>query len=187
MTRPQVRLYWYYLNKRKFKELERQAIVMWGYDPKKKKRAQRQKEMAEKWQEDPVYGFPNDIVYLNRQEIEQKMAICRRFCGRMKPDTRWDRERGEACIGRFGLVARRCSMNDKLWGIWLRAKAIGASLTLDEVRRMILLDIKRSRLYPPGWQDDSVDPPQWYVDELREKGTLDQILKEIDEATKAGA
>lgn len=78
-------------------------------------------------------------------------------------------------------------MNDKLWGIWLRAKAIGASLTLDEVRRMILLDIKRSRLYPPGWQDDSVDPPQWYVDELREKGTLDQILKEIDEATKAGA
>jgi hypothetical protein len=185
MTRPQVRLYWYYLNKRKFKDLERQAIVMWGYDPKKKKQAQRQKEMAEKWQEDPLYGFPNDIVYLSRQEIEQKMAVSRRFAEKMKPETRWDRERGETCIGRYGTVARRCSMNDKLWEIYQKAKQRNVTLNLDEIRKMILLDIKRSKLYPPGWTDDSVSPPDWYLDELRGKGLLDQILNEIDEVGKA--
>lgn len=181
MTRPQVRLYWYYLNKRKFKELERQAIVMWGYDPKKKKQSQKQKEMAEKWQEDPLYGFPNDIMYLSRQEVEKKVAVSRRFLGKMKPETRWDRERGEACIGRYGLVVRRCSMNDKLWGIYQKAKQRGVTLKLDEIRKMILIDIKRSKLYPPGWIDDTASPPEWYLDELRSKGLLDQILKEIDE------
>jgi hypothetical protein len=75
-------------------------------------------------------------------------------------------------------------MNDKLWGIWVRAKTIGTPLTLDQVRRMIMIDVARSKLYPPGWQDDSVNPPQWYIDELREKGILDQILKGIDEVGK---
>jgi len=180
MTRPQVKLYWYYLNKRKFKELERQAIVMWGYDPKKNKRAQKQKEMAEKWQEDPLYGFPNDIVYLNRREIEQKLAVSRRFGVKMKPEVRWDRERGESCIGRYGVVARRCSMNDKLWGIYQKAKQRNVTLRLEDIRKMILLDIKRSKLYPPGWTDDSVSPPEWYLDELRSKGLLDHILRDID-------
>jgi hypothetical protein len=184
MTRPQVRLYWYYLNKRRFKELERQAIIMWGYDPKKRKRAQKQKQMAEKWQEDPLYGFPNDIAYLSRQEIEQKMAVSRRFFGRMKSETRWDRERGEACIGRYGLVARRCSMNDKLWGIYQKAKQRNVTLKLEDIRKMILLDIKRSKLYPPGWADDTVNPPEWYLDKLRSEGILDQILREIDDVSK---
>lgn len=185
MTRPQIRLYWHYLNKRKFKELERQAIVMWGYDPKKKKRSKKQKEMAEKWQEDPLYGFPNDIVYLEKKEIEQKTAISRRFAGRMRPEARWDRERGEACMGRLGIVARRCSMNDKLWEIYQKSKRGNVTLSLDDVKKMVMLDIKRSKLYPPGWTDDSVSPPDWYLEELRGKGLLDQVLKEIDGAGKA--
>ena len=185
MTRTQIRLYWYYLNKRKFKDLERQAVVMWGYDPKKKKQSQRQREMAEKWQEDPLYGFPNDILYLSRQEIEQKMAVSRRFGGKMKSEARWDRERGDACIGRYGMVARRCSMNDKLWGIYQKSKRRNVLLSLDDIKKMILIDIKRSKLYPPGWTDDSVSPPDWYLDELRGKGLLDQILNEVDEVGKA--
>ena len=53
-----------------------------------------------------------------------------------------------------------------------------------DVKRMILIDIKRSRLYPPGWQNADVDPPEWYLNELRQKGLLEGILKEIDEATR---
>ena len=142
MTRPQVKLYWFYMHKRKLKELERKAML-WGYDPKKKERGLRQKQMAEKWQEDPLFGFPNDIEYLTKPDIEAKMGASRRFWDRMKPEARWDRERGEACIGRFGLVARRCSMNDKLWGIYQKAKDRRVLLSLDDVRKMILIDIKR--------------------------------------------
>jgi hypothetical protein len=184
MTRSQVRFYWYYLNKRKFKELERQAIVMWGYDPKKKERSEKQRELAEKWQVDPLFGFPNDIVYFTREQIEAKISVSRRFCERMKPETQWNKERGGACLGRYGPVARRCSMNDKLWGIYQKARQKNVSLTLEGIKKMILVDIKRSKLYPTGWSDDSVSPPDWYLDELRSKGMFEQILKEIDEVGK---
>jgi hypothetical protein len=75
-------------------------------------------------------------------------------------------------------------MNDKLWGIYQKSRQRNVKLSLDEIRRMILLDIKRSKLYPPGWTDDSVSPPDWYLDELRSKGLLDRIFKEIDEVGK---
>jgi hypothetical protein len=185
MTRPQIKLYFFYLNKRKFKELERQAIVMWGYDPKKSKKAEKQRKLAEKWQEDPLFGFPNDVIYLTRPQIEQKLGVTRRFGSRMKPEVRWDRERAEACVGRFGLVARRCSMNDKLWGIYQKARQENVVLNLGDIRRMILIDIKRSRLYPSGWIDDTHDPPGWYIDQLKEKGLLNKIFAEIEEAAKA--
>lgn len=183
MTRPQVKLYWRYLNRRKLKELERQATVMWGYDPRKKKRADRQRFLAEKWQEDPLYGFPNDIEYFNKGQVESKMAVSRRFWNKMAPERRWDKERGMACLGRFGAVARRCSMNDRLWEIYTEAKHKGVKLTLENVKKMLTVEIKRSKLYPPNWKDDRADPPEWYLDELRKKGVLEKILKEVDEVT----
>ena len=76
-------------------------------------------------------------------------------------------------------------MNDKLWGIYQKAKQRHVTLTLDDIKRMILIDIKRSKLYPPGWTDDSVDPPEWYLEQLREQGLLDKILKEIDGVGRA--
>ncbi len=75
-------------------------------------------------------------------------------------------------------------MNDKLWGFSQKSKQRGVVLKLEDVRKMILVDIKRSKLYPPGWTDDTVSPPDWYLGELRSKGMLDQILREIDEAAK---
>jgi len=172
------------LNRRKFKELERQAMMMWGYDPGKRERSKKQRNLAAKWIEDPLFGFPNDIIYFDWAQIDAKLAVSRRFWSKFKEEARWDRLRAEACMGRRGIVARRCSMNDKLWGIWLKARQRQVTLRLDDVKRMILIDIKRSKLYPPGWTDDSLDPPEWYLDELRGKGLLDQILREIDEVTK---
>jgi len=114
-----------------------------------------------------------------------KISVSRRFGSKLAPEKRWDKERGDACLGRYGAVAKRCSMNDKLWGIYQKAKRKGIALTLEEVKKMILLDIKRSKLYPPGWRDDTVSPPEWYLEELRKKGLLEKILKEIDEVAKA--
>ncbi len=59
------------------------------------------------------------------------------------------------------------------------------TLTLDAVKKMIRIDIVRSRLYPPGWTDDTASPPEWYMDRLRKEGRLDQVFKEIEEATRS--
>ena len=185
MTRPQIRLYWFYLNKRKFKEIERQAMMMWGYDPGKRTQSRKQRDLAAKWIEDPLFGFPNDIIYFDRGQIDAKLSVSRRFWDKFREEARWDRLRAEACLGRQGIVARRCSMNDKLWGIYGKAKQRHVTLTLDDIKKMILIDIKRSKLYPPGWTDDSVDPPEWYLEQLREQGLLDKILKEIDGVGRA--
>ncbi len=173
------------MNRRKFKDLERQAMVMWGYDPSKKDKADKQGYLAEQWNKDPLFGFPNDTMYFTRKQIEDKMSVSRRFGKRVPEPSRWDRDRGEACLGRFGIVPRRCSMNDKLWGFYQKAKNKGVTLTLDDIKKMIVIDIKRSKLYPPGWTDDSVNPPQWYVDELQKKGLLDGIFNEIDGAMRS--
>ena len=170
------------MQRRKFKELETQAMVMWGYDPKKKKEKDGQRELAEKWNEDPLYGFPNDVVYLTPQQIAAKMSVSRRFWKKLSPESRWDQKRADACLGRLGVVAKRCSMNDRLWVLYQSAK--DAPLSLADVKRMILIDIKRSKLYPPGWQNADTNPPEWYLNELRQKGLLDGILKEIDEAAR---
>lgn len=184
MTRPQIKLYWYYMNRRKARELERQATAVWGYDPKAKEKQKQQRELAEKWQKDPLYLFPNDIIYFTKEQIGQKMGVSRRFWNKIKPESRWEEERGRACMGRKGQVAKRCSMNDKLWSIYLDASKKGISLTLTQIRKMILIDIKRSQLYPPGWTDDTASPPEWHLDKLRSEGKLEGIFREIDEATK---
>lgn len=169
------------MNKRKVAELENQARMMWGYDPKSREKSEQDRRTAEKWQKNPLAGFPNDIVYFTHQEIIDKLAVSQMLWKKMEPLSRWNTLRGNACRGKLGIVARRCSMNDQLWNLWIRSKEVGSELTLDKVHKMILLDIKRSRLYPPGWTDSSVDPPKWYIQKLRKAGRLDHILKEIDE------
>jgi hypothetical protein len=185
MTRPQIKIYWKYLNRIRFKDLESLATIIWGYNPQKAQDVSKQRGRAEKWQEDPLYDFPNDIVYFTREQIENKIAVSRRFWNKIEIRRRWDSERGQACLGRFGKVARRCSMNDKLWEIWRQAAAKKVTLSLEDIKKMILIDIKRSKLYPPGWTDDTASPPPWYLKKLQDEGTLTGILKEIDEATRA--
>lgn len=172
------------MNKLMAADIERQAGVMWGYNPKEAKRRKTQRKMAEIWLADPLFGFPNDIIYMTKQQVQQKLAFNRRFGKRIAEASRWDVERAEACLGRHGIVARRCSMNDKLWMIFKAAKRRNVTLSLAGVRKMINLDIKRSKLYPSGWQNDRMPPPQEWLDKLRAEGKLGGILKEIEEASK---
>ena len=118
-------MYWAYMQRRKFKELETEAMVMWGYDPKKKKAKERQKDLAEKWNEDPLFNFPIDIEYLTADQVAQKLSVSKRFWKKMLPETRWTSERAAACLKRRGIVARRCSMNDRLWALYQRAREKG--------------------------------------------------------------
>ena len=188
MTRKQVKLYWIYMQRRLVDEMEMQAAsqsMAWsGYTPRRLKKAGKDRERAFKWQEDPFYDFPNDIVYFTRDQVENKIAVSRRFGNKIELRRRWDSERGQACLGRFGKVARRCSMNDKLWEIWKQASAKQITLSLADIKKMIQIDIKRSRLYPPGWTDDTASPPSWYIKKLQDEGTLMGILQEIDQATR---
>jgi len=174
-------MYWHYLNKRKVREAKDQVRLMWGESPEETAdRTSSQRELAEMWQKDPLYGFPNDIVYFTRSEAMQKVKVTQRFGDKIAPRSRWDMERVRACMGELGLVARRCSMNDVLWEKYLQSKQQGVRLTLDTVRKMVRYDILRSQLYPPGWSDDTVPPPQEFLERLRKQGRLQKIYAEMD-------
>lgn len=154
---------------------------MWGESPEEKaEKTLRQKDLAEKWQKDPLYGFPNDITYFSRTEAMQKVKITQRFGDRIAPRDRWDMERVRACMGELGTVAKRCSMNDVLWEKYLQSEREGVRLTLDTVWKMIRYDILRSQLYPPGWTDDIAPPPPEYLERLQKEGKLKRIHTEMD-------
>lgn len=154
---------------------------MWGESPgDKAEKGLKQKDLAEKWQKDPLYGFPNDITYFSRSEAMQKVKITQRFGDKIAQRSRWCMERVRGCMGELGIVAKRCSMNDVLWERYLQSKREGVALTLDTIRKMIHYDILRSQLYPPGWFDDTVPPPQEFLERLQKEGKLKKIYAEME-------
>ena len=155
-----------------------------GIRPEGERQEKRAKNPCREMERGPSLPFPEGYHLFYEAANSAKMAFCHRFWNKIKPETRWDQERGGACLGKYGVVARRCSMNDKLWGIYQDSKKRGISLTLDQIKKMITIDIKRSKLYPPGWTDDTANPPDWYLDKLRTEGRLDQIFADIEQATK---
>lgn len=174
-------MYWWYMQKRKIREAEDQIRLMWGEVPSDKAKASMEKkELAEKWQEDPLYGFPDDIGYLDSRHVGIKLRITKRFGEKLAPEKRWDQERADSCLGKRGVVARRCSMNDALWEKWRQSITEGNPLRLETVRKMVQCDILRSKLYPPGWTDDKSPPPSEHLEKLRQEGKLEPIYTEID-------
>lgn len=161
-------------------------MVMWGYSPSETKKQKQQQALAAKSQEDPLYNFPYDVNYLTKEQVEEKLKVSRRF-KKLPKLVVWDRDRADACLGKQGLVARRCSMNDKLWGILKEAREKGVVLNLADVKKFIMIDVKRSQLYPSGWKDDSMPPPPEFIEKLRTEGKLDKILREISEVTRGNA
>lgn len=179
-------LYWERLQKRKLKELRLNA-VLWGAKislPDDDEDEEQRYEYAVRKSRDPLMDFPHDVVYFTAEQCDRKISVTRALGAKLPPEKRWDHYRKEACLGKFGIVARRCSMNDRLWSVWLRTLETGARLGLDEVKRMILVDLKRSELYPPGWRDDTAEPPPWYLEELKRTGKYGRIMKELDELAR---
>lgn len=137
------------------------------------------KKDAEERLKNPLKDFPYDIEYLSAHACRQKIEISQRFKGRMAKNKVWDNFRMGACLGKHGIVAKRCSMNDVLWGRYLK---YGDKLTLEDIKRMILFDAKRRELYPPDYRGDGEEPPPVeYLEQLKREGRLDKIYNELDE------
>jgi len=69
-------------------------------------------------------------------------------------------------------------MNDTLWSRYIRH---GDKLTLEDIKRMILFDVKRRELYPPDYKGEGNEaPPSEYLKELKSKGKLEEIYGDLD-------
>lgn len=126
----------------------------------------------------PLAGFPDDIRYFTKKQCRDKITITKRFKGRIAKESRWDEYRMEACLGEHSLVAKRCSMNDVLWGRLMAH----SGLLLEDIKKMVMFDIKRKELYPPGYKGVGREPPPVeYLKQLKSEGKLDEINKELNE------
>lgn len=175
-----MKLYWRYLQERKVEEIKQQ-IRMLGGKVEDEKTLEDKKRLAERKVRDPLADFPNDIEYLTEFQCKEKVNISQRFGKKWPPKKIWNTYRMQACLGKLGLVARRATMNDTLWEMWLRAIDLGKSLSLDDLKKRIKFDYARSKLYPPDYTGDgSEPPPQEYLEKLKARGELAKIYAEME-------
>lgn len=173
-----LKLYHKYLEKRKLEELKMQVRLAGGTVPEDEEDLETAKARAEEKLHNPMKDFPNDINYLSLDACKRKVEISAKFEGKIEKDKIWDMPRMNACLGKYGIVAKRCSMNDILWDRYLQH---GDALTIDEIKKMILFDAKRRELYPQDYNGTGEEqPPQEYLDKLKAEGKLDAIYKELD-------
>ena len=140
------------------------------------------KKEAEERLKNPLKDFPDDIRYLTPDMCGNKIDISNKYHDKMAKEKIWDRLRADACLGKHGVVAKRCSMNDVLWSRYVEH---GDKLTLDDIKRMILFDAKRRELYPPDYKGSGAEPPpEDYLDKLKADGKLEAIYSELDNIAK---
>ncbi len=170
------------MQKRQLKELKVQAslvgIIVEDEDASAKKR-----KAVEDRIKNPLKDFPNDVVYFNARDCDSKIRLSQKL--KKRPiESQWDEYRKECCLGNYGIIARRCSVNDVLWGRYLKIKEAGAVPTLDQVKAMVEFDIVRRKLYPANYKGTgSESPPKDYIRELQKSGEYTKILQRLDGIT----
>jgi len=183
LTRPLLKLYWKYLQERKLEDLKRQIRLLGGRVDEKtieQKEAEAKKKLI-----DPLWNFPEDIEYFDGVQCRQKISVSNRFGLNWPKEKLWNDYRMNACLGKYGIVAKRASMNDVLWGLWLTAYEKGKELLLDDLKKRIKYDLIRRKLYPDDYMGDGSDPPPVeYLKKLKEQGSLFKIYTEMAEAVK---
>jgi hypothetical protein len=177
-------LYWRCMQQRKLEELKLQVRMAGGKIEDEEENNTR-KRQAEAWQHDPLAGFPDDIEYFTRGQCQNKIAISKRHGEKWPPGMLWDTYRMNACLGNHGRAARRCAMNDVLWERYCQAVQKGSPLQLETVRRMVLVDTLRRKLYPPDYRGGGEEPPPAeYLEALKQSGEYAQIMMQIDHAMR---
>lgn len=169
------------MQKRKVQELKIQASLL-GVEFSDKDATKKKKEEVEATIEDPLRNFPNDVVYRDAKDCDAKIRLSQRLDRPI--ECQWDIYRKECCLGQYGIVARRCSVNDVLWGRYLKIKETENVLTLNQVRAMVEFDIIRRQLYPPDYNGKGEEsPPEEYIAELKKTGKYIEILQKLDDTT----
>lgn len=171
------------MQKRKVQELKIQASLF-GVEFPDEDAAARKKKAVEENVKDPLKDFPNDVVYCSAKDCDTKIRLSKKL--KKRPlECQWDNYRKECCLGNYGIIARRCSINDVLWGRYLQIKEAGATLSLDQVKAMVEFDIVRRQLYPANYKGTGSDsPPKDYIEKLKKSGEYMTILQQLDDITR---
>lgn len=164
-----------------------------------KKNQKYTKEEAERLIDDPLLEFPNDIEYLTEADVNEKIRFTemwRSKNGGTWRDFCWDDFRAGAALGEDP-VARRAAQNDILWEKYLELRSNGIEMDMGMLRKLILFDAVRSRLYPNTIQlqerhnyerknklpmtvvDPAKPPPDWFTQQLQASGELEKILGQM--------
>lgn len=148
-------------------------------DPEKKLK------MAEAKLKNPLVDFPDDVKYLNAADCDVKIRLTNdpKLCLPFKQ--KWNSYRKDCCLGEYGKAARRCSVNDTLWERYLASAQAGRPISLEVIKGMVEFDMLRSELYPKNFKGSpGEDPPEYFINELKESGKYTDILQKLDQITK---
>lgn len=108
-----------------------------------KARAESLKRKTEEKISDPFKNFPYDVSYPSPQKVADfaKFYNVAAKVGLASPLQIWDKQRQEAALGKEGILARRCSVNDNLWNLYKKTP----NLTLDGVLKRMKAQYYLSR------------------------------------------
>lgn len=171
------------MQKRKMHELKIQASLF-GIEFPDEDAANKKRKEVEDNIKDPLRNFPDDVIYCDAKDCDSKIRLSKKLKNRPF-ECQWDEYRKECCLGNYGIIARRCSINDVLWGRYLKTTEAGAVLSIDQVKAMVEFDIVRRSLYPVDYKgvgDDS--PPKDYIEKLKKSGEYIKILQKLDDITR---
>lgn len=157
------------------------------------------KEEAERLIDDPLLEFPNDIEYLTETDVNEKIRFTEMWQSKNSGEWRnfcWDELRANAALG-DDPAAQRAAQNDILWEKYLELRANGTEVGMEMIRKMVLFDAVRYRLYPNTIQlqerhnyerknklpatkiDPDKPPPDWFTQQLQASGELEKILEQM--------
>jgi hypothetical protein len=91
-------------------------------------------------------NFPYDVEFFGPKQCQEQIEYWNRIKKRRGSIDRargWDRYRADCCLGKYEKEARRCSMDNELWPLWLDGVESGNKLTLQQVYNMV--EIKKYR------------------------------------------
>lgn len=178
-----LKLYWSKFQERKAQEIKLQASFA-GIDLEEKTKEQKLAEAKAK-AEDPLKDFPYDMSYLTEADCNAKIRITNDPKLNFPAEQKWDDYRKNCCLGKFGIEAKRCSMNDVLWKRYVQAIQVGRPLNLDTIKNMVMFDMARSELYPKNYKGSpDAPPPENYINELKASGKYMEIIQRLDTISK---
>lgn len=133
----------------------------------------------------PLVDFPDDVTYLDAKNCNVKIKLTNDPKLTLPFEQKWNEYRKNCCLGNFGPAAKRCSMNDTLWGRYLRATEAGNPLSLDVIKAMVEFDMARRELYPVDYKGHpDAPPPKDFMGKLKSSGKYTEILQRLNTLTQ---